>query len=60
MATLKWMMETKGIPSGQRKGSGCVDHKPTKVLRLSRVTRKSISQAGHAESASEAGCWLKT
>jgi len=24
MAALKWMMQTKGIPAGQRKGSGCV------------------------------------
>jgi len=23
-AALRWMMQTKGIPAGQRKGSGCV------------------------------------
>jgi len=29
------LTQTKGIPAGQRKRSGCVNHKPTKVLLLS-------------------------
>jgi len=24
MAALRWMMHTKGIPAGQRKGSSCI------------------------------------
>jgi len=35
-AALRWMMQPKGIPAGQRKWSGLaavLNHKPTKVLR---------------------------
>jgi len=53
----------KGIPAGQGKGGAVLNNKPTKVLQLPviiRVTWYGVSQAGHAESTSEAGCWLKT
>ena len=35
MAALRWMMQIKGIPAGQRKGAAVLNHKPTEVLRLS-------------------------
>jgi len=59
MAALRWMMQTKGIPAGQRKGSGCVKSQ-TYQGAATKYEQPSVSQAGHAESASEAGCWLKT
>jgi len=45
------MMQTKGIPAGQRKGSGCV-----KSQTYQGAATDSILQAGHMEYASEAGC----
>jgi len=40
---------------------GCVlNQKPTRVLQLTTSNPRSVSKAGHAEFASEAGCWLRT
>ena len=56
------MMQTTGIPSGQRnwRGETVLYKKPTKVLQLTTSNPLSVSKAGHAEFASEAGCWLRT
>ena len=63
-AALKWMLQTKGIPGerGKSKGAAVLNHKPTKVPRCCDYEQVgySVSQAGHAESASEARCWLNT
>jgi len=60
MAPLRWMMQTKGIPMGQRKVA-VLNHKPTKVLRLSTSnpvpSHKPDTQSLHQKLA--AGCWLK-
>jgi len=56
MAALRWMMHTKGIPVGQRKGSGCVKSQTYQGASTKYDQPGSISQARHAECASEAGC----
>ena len=47
-------------PAGQRKGSGCVKSQAYQGAGTKYEHSGSVLQAGHAESASEPGCWLKT
>jgi len=49
------MVQTKG----QRKGSGCVKSQTYQRAATKYEQPDSVSHAGHTESASKAGCWLK-